>query len=155
MRYSHLFAKTREQAPRDELTKNAQLLARAGFVNKLMAGVYSYLPLGLRVLRNIEAIVREEMNAIGGQEVFLPALHPSEIWKQSGGWDSVDVLFKVVSRTEKEYALGQSHEEVVTPLAKEYVTSYKICPWPFIKSRKNSGTSCAPSPVFCAEGNLI
>jgi len=128
MRYSQLFTKTRKKAPRDELTRNAQLLVRAGFVNKLMAGVYSYLPLGLRVLRKIENIVREEMNAIGGQEVFLPALHPSENWKKTGGWDNIDVLFKIKSRTGRDYALGQSHEEVITPLVKEYVNSYKDLP---------------------------
>jgi prolyl-tRNA synthetase len=128
MKYSNLFGKTRRQAPSDELTKNAQLLVRAGYVNKLMAGVYSYLPLGLRVMQKIEDIVREEMNAVGGQELFLPALHPAENWKQTGGWESIDVLFKLKSRTEKEYALGQSHEEIITPLVKEYVTSYKDLP---------------------------
>lgn len=128
MRYTKLFTKTRKKAPKDELTKNAQLLVKAGFVNKLMAGVYSYLPLGLRVLRKIENIVREEMNAIGGQEVFLPALHPSKNWKQTKGWNNIDVLFKIKSRTKKDYALGQSHEEVITPLVKEYVNSYKDFP---------------------------
>lgn len=128
MKYSQIFSKTKRQAPKDEITKNAQLLIRAGFVNKLMAGVYTYLPLGLRVIRKIENIIREEMNAIGGQEIFMPALHPSENWKTTGAWDSVDVLFKIKSRTEKDYALGQSHEEVVTPLAKEYLNSYKDLP---------------------------
>ncbi|MGI5827945.1 MAG: proline--tRNA ligase [Patescibacteria group bacterium] len=128
MRYSNLFAKTQKNPPKDEVTRNAQLLVQAGYVNKLMAGVYSYLPLGLRVLNKISRIVREEMNAVGGQEVLLPALHPSEIWKQSGGWDSIDVLFKLESRTGKQYALGQSHEEVITPLAKEYIKSYKDLP---------------------------
>ena len=128
MRYSTLFIKTKKHAPKDELTKNAQLLVKAGFINKLMAGVYSYLPLGLKVLRKISQIVREEMNAIGGQEVFLPALHPAEIWQQTGAWESVDVLFKIKSRTKRDYALGQSHEEVITPLTKEYIQSYKELP---------------------------
>ncbi|MFC1711300.1 aminoacyl--tRNA ligase-related protein [Patescibacteria group bacterium] len=128
MKYSQLFTKTKKQAPKDELTSNAKLLVQAGFVHKTMAGVYSYLPLGLKVLRKIENIIREEMNAIGGQEVFLPALHPAENWKQSGGWDSIDVLFKIKSRTGKDYALGQSHEEVITPLMKEFINSYKNLP---------------------------
>lgn len=128
MFYSKFFTKTRKHAPKDELTKNAQLLVRAGFVNKLMAGVYSYLPLGLKVLRKVENIVREEMNAIGGQEVFLPALQPAENWEKTGGWNNIDVLFKIKSRTGKDYALGQSHEEVITPLVKEYVDSYKNLP---------------------------
>jgi prolyl-tRNA synthetase len=128
MRQSHLFTKTRREAPRDELAKNAQLLIRAGFVHKEMAGVYSYLPLGKKVLENIEAIVRKSMDAIGGQEIRMATLHPSEPWKQSGGWDAVDVLFKIQSRTEKEYALGQSEEEIVTPIAGEYGPSYKDLP---------------------------
>ena len=128
MLYSKLLTKTRKHVPKDELTKNAQLLVRAGFVNKLMAGVYSYLPLGLRVLRKIENIVRQEMDNVGGQEVFLPALHPAENWKKTGGWDSIDILFKIKSRTEKDYALGQSHEEVITPLVGEYINSYKDLP---------------------------
>jgi prolyl-tRNA synthetase len=128
MRQSHLFTKTRREAPRDELAKNAQLLIRAGFVHKEMAGVYSYLPMGARTLGNIEEIIRREMNAIGGQEIRMATLHPSEPWKQSGGWDNVDVLFKIDSRTEKEYALGQSEEEIITPIAGEYAPSYKDLP---------------------------
>jgi prolyl-tRNA synthetase len=128
MRQSQLFTKTERNAPKDEATVNAQLLARAGFVSKLMAGVYSYLPLGLRVLNNIENIVREEMNAVGGQEVSMPIIHPKSIWMTTGGWDKIDVLFKVKSRTEKDYALGQSEEEVVTPLVMKYVNTYKDLP---------------------------
>ena len=128
MRQSQLFTKTRKDAPKDEVAKNAQLLIRGGFIHKEMAGVYSYLPLGLRVLSNIEQIIREEMNAIGGQETKMATLHPSENWKQTGGWDGVDVLFKIKSRTEKEYALGQSEEEIVTPIAQEYAGSYKDLP---------------------------
>jgi prolyl-tRNA synthetase len=93
-----------------------------------MAGVYSYLPLGVRVLGKIEKIIREEMDAIGGQEIRMATLHPSENWKKTGGWDGVDVLFKIQSRTEKEYALGQSEEEIVTPIAQEYATSYRDLP---------------------------
>lgn len=125
---SRLFTSTRREAPKDEVSKNAELLVRAGFVHKEMAGSYSYLPLGLAVLRNIEAIVREEMDAIGGQEVRLATLHPSEPWKQTGAWDTVDVLFKILSRTEKEYTVGQSAEEIITPIAAEYVQSYKDLP---------------------------
>jgi prolyl-tRNA synthetase len=128
MRQSQLFTKTKREDPKDEMSKNAKLLIRAGFVHKEMAGVYSYLPLGWRVLRKIEAIIREEMNAIGGQEITMATLHPSEPWKQTGAWDNVDVLFKIQSRTEKEYALGQSEEEIVTPIVQEYVDSYKDLP---------------------------
>ncbi len=128
MRQSKLFTKARREAPSDETAKNAQLLIRAGYVHKEMAGVYSYLPLGLRVLTKVENIIREEMDLIGGQEIRMATLHPSENWKKTGGWDTVDVLFKIKSRTEKEYALGQSEEEIVTPIAQEYALSYKDLP---------------------------
>ncbi len=128
MRQSKLFTKTRKFAPKDEVAKNAQLLIRAGYIHKEMAGVYSYLLLGQRVLGKIENIIREEMDRVGGQEVRMATLHPSENWKTTGGWDAVDVLFKLQSRTEKEYALGQSEEEIVTPIAKEYALSYKDLP---------------------------
>ena len=117
MRYSQLFGHTIRQAPKDETTANARLLVQAGYVDKLMAGVYSYLPLGLRTLDNIAAIVREEMDGIGGQEVRLPMLHPKANWVATGAWDAIDVLFHVPSRTGREYALGQSEEEVAAPLA--------------------------------------
>lgn len=128
MRQSELFTRIERNAPKDEATKNAQLLARAGFVSKLTAGVYSYLPLGLRVLRKIENIVREEMNVIGGQELLMPILHPKSIWTTTGGWDKIDILFKLKGRTGKEYALGQSEEEVVVPLVMKYVRTYKDLP---------------------------
>ncbi|OGZ05031.1 MAG: hypothetical protein A2845_02010 [Candidatus Lloydbacteria bacterium RIFCSPHIGHO2_01_FULL_49_22] len=128
MLQSQLFTKTRKEAPKDEVTTNAQLLIRAGFVHKEMAGSYSYLPLGRRVLLQIESIVRDEMDRIGGQEVRMATLQPSEPWKQTGAWDKVDVIFKINSRTEKEYTIGQSAEEIVTPIAQEYVRSYKDLP---------------------------
>jgi prolyl-tRNA synthetase len=128
MLQSLLFTKTRREAPSDEVSKNAQLLIRAGFVHKEMAGSYSYLPLGRRVLENIERIVRDEMDRIGGQEIRMATLHPAEPWKQTGAWDKVDVIFKINSRTEKEYTIGQSAEEIITPIAREYVKSYKDLP---------------------------
>lgn len=128
MRYSESFVHTLKEPPKDADTINHKLLVQAGFVRQLMAGVYIYLPLGLKVLKKLENIIREEMDAIGGQEILMPALHPSVNWKQTNGWENVDVLFKLVSRTGKEYALGQSHEEVVTPLISEFALSYKDLP---------------------------
>lgn len=128
MRLSQNFVKTRSPNINNAQSVNHELLTAAGYVDQLMAGVYSYLPLGLRVLRNIEQIVREEMNAIGGQEILMAQLHPSSIWKTTGGWDNIDVLFKLKSRTNNEYALGQSQEEVVTPLVQKQVKSYKDLP---------------------------
>jgi prolyl-tRNA synthetase len=128
MRQSKLFIRTERNDPKDEETVNARLLVRAGYVEKLMAGVYAYLPLGLRVLRNIEKVVREEMDAIGGQEILMPMLHPKTIWETTGGWNSIDVLFKIQSRTGKEYALGRSEEEVVSPLIGGKIATYKDLP---------------------------
>ncbi len=128
MRQSKLFLKTSKTVSEDEPTVNGRLLEQAGFVDKLMAGVYSYLPLGLRVVNNISKIVREEMNALGASELLMPMIHPKDNWKTTGGWDNIDVLFKIKSRTEKEYALGQSEEEVVTPLVLNKVQSYKELP---------------------------
>jgi len=128
MKYSQIFTRTLREAPKDADTINHKLLTQAGYVDQLMAGVYSYMPLGLKVLRNIEQIVREEMNAIGGSEILMPVLHPKENWVTTGGWDSIDVLFKVKSRTGKDYAMGQSEEEVVTPLVMSRVNTYKDLP---------------------------
>lgn len=128
MRQSKLFLKTSKTVSEEEPTVNGRLLEQASFVSRLMAGVYTYLPLGLRTLNNISRIVREEMNAIGGSELLMPMLHPKDIWQTTGGWDNIDVLFKIHSRTEKEYALGQSEEEVVTPLVLSRVQSYKDLP---------------------------
>ncbi|MFH2085738.1 MAG: aminoacyl--tRNA ligase-related protein [bacterium] len=128
MKYSKMFVKTLKTAPAAAETMNHKLLVQAGFVRQVMAGVYTYLPLGKRVLDKISQIIREEMNTIGGQEVLMPILHPSALWKQTGGWDKIDVLFKVKSRTDREYALAQSNEETVTPLAKEWIHSSKDLP---------------------------
>lgn len=130
MRQSQLFGTTIREVPSDEVSVNAQLLIRAGFIEKLMAGVYSFLPLGLRVLQNIGRIVREEMNAIDGQEILLPALHPKELWEQTGRWKDPgrEVMFQLTGRGDREYGLGWTHEEVITPLVKRYVTSYKDLP---------------------------
>lgn len=128
MRQSKLFGKTIYEVPKDEVSKNAQLLIRAGFVDKLMAGVYYYLPLGRRVLTKIENIVREEMNGIGSQEISMSALQKKEDWEKTGRWD-VDVMMKVDTNLDKEFGLGWTHEEAVTPLAKRYVRSYKDFPF--------------------------
>ncbi|NDE67998.1 prolyl-tRNA synthetase [bacterium] len=125
MRQSHLFTKTRKEAPKDEVSKNAQLLIRAGFVHKEMAGVYSFLPLGLRTLNKICDIIREEMNAIGGQELQLTALQDKKVWEASGRWDDalVDTWFKTKLKNDTELGLGFTHEEPLTQLMKSYIRS--------------------------------
>lgn len=128
MKYSQLFSKTLKSAPANADTVNHKLLVQAGYVRQVMAGVYTYTPLGLKVLNKISNIIRNEMNDIGAQEVLMPLLHPSSIWKQTGAWDKADVLFKVKSRTGKDYALAISNEETVTPLVKEWIHSEKDLP---------------------------
>lgn len=129
MLLSQLFTRTSKEAVSDASSKNADLLTRAGYIHKTMAGVYSYLPLGLRVIRNVEKIVREEMDSVGGQEVLMSALAPKENWDATGRWDTVDVLYKTRGADEHEYALNPTHEEVVTPLAGAFIKSYRDLPF--------------------------
>jgi len=128
MRQSSLFTKARYEAPKDEVSKNAQLLIRAGYIDKLAAGIYTYLPLGLRVLKNIENIIRTEMNALGANEVLMPALHPKEFWEKTGRWSAMDDLYKVTDSSGREFALGATHEEIVVPLLAQFISSYKDLP---------------------------
>jgi len=127
MLQSKLFTKILREVPKDEKSINAQLLIRAGFVDKLMAGVYSFLPLGLRVLERIENIIREEMNNIGGQEILMPTLQPKENWEKTDRWKYQE-MFKLKNRSKKDLSLGWTHEEIVTPLVKKFVKSYKDLP---------------------------
>ncbi|MBU1074807.1 prolyl-tRNA synthetase [Patescibacteria group bacterium] len=127
MKQSKLFPKTSKTVSREEISTNAQFLVKGGFINKLMAGVYTYMPLGLRVLKKIENVIREEINAIDGQEIFMPALHPHENYVTTGR-ENIDVLFHPESVSGKKYVLGQSHEEVIVPLVKQYISSYKDLP---------------------------
>jgi prolyl-tRNA synthetase len=128
MRYSKVFSRATKSIPADSESINARLLVQAGFVDQEMAGVYTWLPLGLAVLRNVEQIVREEMNDLGASEIFMPSLQPKEYWDTTNRWEGVDVLFKLKSQTGKDYALGCTHEEVVTPLVQKFVQSYKDLP---------------------------
>ena len=130
MRQSTLFTKTRKEAPKDEEAKNAELLIRAGFVHKEMAGVYSYLPLGLRVLRRIEQVVREEMDAIGGQEIVMTALQDKELWARTDRWDDkkVDNWFKTALKSGGETGLAITHEEPLTRIMTDHISSYRDLP---------------------------
>lgn len=131
MRFSsELFTKTRKDAPKDELSNNAKLLARSGFVSKQSAGVYAYMPLGLKVLRNIEKIIREEMNALGAQEVLLTTLQEPQVWEITGRWSDkvVDDWFKTKLRGGTELGLANTHEEALVSLLTQYVDSYQDLP---------------------------
>lgn len=128
MKQSQLFTRTIKELPKDETSFNAQALIRAGFIDKTAAGVYSFLPLGWRVINKLKNIVITEMEAIEGQEINMPSLTSRENWRATGRWDTLDVLFKTSGLDEKEYALNPTHEEVVTPLAKKFINSYRELP---------------------------
>jgi prolyl-tRNA synthetase len=130
MYQSHLFTKTRKEAPKDEVSKNAELLIRAGYIHKEMAGVYAFLPLGLRVLKNIEAIVREEMDSIGGQEIELTALQEKKVWEKTSRWDDrvVDNWFKTKLKNDTELGLAFTHEEPLTIIMRDHIRSYNDLP---------------------------
>lgn len=130
MKVSQLFTRTSKTAPADEVAKNAQLLIRAGFVYKEMAGVYAYLPLGLRVIEKIKQIVREEMNAIDSNELIMTGLQRKDVWERTGRWNDevVDIWFKTKLKDETELGLGWSHEEPIVEMMKQFVRSYKDLP---------------------------
>lgn len=130
MRQSQLFTKTRREAPKDEVAKNAQLLMRAGYIHKEMAGVYAYLPLGLRVQEKIKAVVREEMNAIGGVELLMTTLQHKELWEMTKRWsdETVDIWFKSTLQAGGEVGLAWSHEEPIGNMMREYIASYRDLP---------------------------
>ena len=128
MRWSDAFVPTLREDPADAEAVSHRLLVRAGYVRQLMSGVYSLLPLGLRVVHKITAIVRSEMDRIGAQEFRLPALHPAEIWQRSGRWESMgEEMFRLVDRKGADVGLGMTHEEIFTTLASE-LRSYKQLP---------------------------
>ena len=129
MKQSILYTKTTKTTPSDEVAKNAKLLLKAGFVHKEMAGVYTYLPLGLLVLKKIENIIRKEMIGVGGQEILMPVLHPKTLWEKTGRWSTLESLFKFTGlNSNVEFALGPTHEEIITPLVQGQNISYKDLP---------------------------
>src|SRR3989344_288563 len=129
MKFSKLFTKTIKEVPADESSVNAQLLIKGGFISKVMAGVYNYLPLGLRVLNKINNIIRDEMNATGAEELFMSVLQSKETWTTSGRWDTAkEVMYQFKDGSGKEVGLGWTHEEPLTEVAKHFISSYKDLP---------------------------
>ena len=130
MRLSKSFIKTFREVGKEETARNAELLIKAGYINKEMAGVYSYLPLGLKVLRNIENVIREELNAIGCEEIQMTALQNPEPWEKSGRWNSekMDIWFKTDLSSGGQLGLAPTHEEPITNLMKKFISSYKDLP---------------------------
>jgi prolyl-tRNA synthetase len=130
MKQTQLFTKTRREGPKDEVAKNAELLIRAGFINKEMAGVYSFLPLGLRTLNKIMDIIREEMNSIGGEEVLLTSLQERTNWEKTGRWSDevVDNWFRTKLKNGTELGLAFTHEEPLTALMRDHIRSFRDLP---------------------------
>src|SRR5262245_58534208 len=129
MRWSQYFIPTLREDPADAEVVSHRLLLRAGVVRQLSAGIYSFLPLGQRIALKVMQILREEMNRIGGQEFFLPALHPADIWKESGRWDAIgDEMFRLKDRKSVDLCLGMTHEEIFTSIARDELRSYKQLP---------------------------
>jgi len=126
MLQSKLFLKTKRKISKEKAI-SARLLIRGGFIEKLASGIYNFLPLGFLVLKKIERIIREEMKKIGGQEILLATLHPKEIWEKTGRWEKMGDLYKI-KENGSQFALGPTHEEVITPLVKKYISSYKDLP---------------------------
>jgi len=146
MRQSKLFTRTKKEAPTDEVSKNAELLIRGGFIHKEMAGVYSYLPLGLRVLCKIEDIIREEMNDVGGTEMRTAVFQNKEVWEKSNRWDDavVDTWFKTKLKNGGEVGLSFTNEEAYSSILKQYISSYKdlpIYPYDFKNIFRNEARS--------------
>src|SRR6056297_1051592 len=130
MRQSKLFAKTKKKAPKDAETISHKYLAKGDFIEQSISGVYSYLPLGWRVFRNIERIIREEMESLGAEEVYLPAMQNKNLWLETGRWETIDPpLFKFEDRHDREIALGPTHEEGITDIVRHRVDSYKDLPF--------------------------
>src|SRR5512146_3194856 len=129
MRMSRLFSQTLRDAPSEAEVASYQLLLRAGFIRQLAAGVFSYLPLALRAMSRIQNIIREEIEAIGGQESTMPVVHPAELWQESGRWYEIDAeLGRFKDRTGRDMVLGMTHEEVVADLVRKAVRSYRQLP---------------------------
>ena len=127
MLQSVIFPKTKKEAPKDAESINHKLLVRGGFIDQLMAGSWTLLPLGWRVVNKINQIIREEMNAVGGQELLMPLLHPKKIWDETGRWNKAkDVMYQFKDFRDREYALSFTHEEIVMDLLRKNIKKIEI-----------------------------
>ena len=141
MRYSQFGLTTLKEVPSEAELLSHQLMLRAGLIRRLASGLFTWMPLGLRVLRKIEAIVREEMDRAGALELLMPAVHPAELWQESGRWEEYgSLLLRMSDRAEREYCFGPTHEEVMTDVARRELRSYKQLPINWYRSRRNSAT---------------
>jgi len=132
MKTTDLLIPTQKEAPNDAKVISHQLMIRAGLISKLASGLYSYLPVGLRVIHKVEKIIREEMDRSGAQEVLMPVAQPAELWQDSGRWDEYGPeLLRFKDRHDRDFCLGPTHEEVITNIASQYLRSYKQLPMNF------------------------
>ena len=132
MRASQFFFNTQKEAPADAELLSHKLMVRAGLIKRLGSGLYSWMPLGLRVLRKVEAIVRDEMNNAGALELLMPAVQPRELWDETGRWAVFGPqMLKITDRHEREFCFGPTHEEVITDIARKEIRSYKQLPLNF------------------------
>ena len=129
MRYSQFFLPTLKEVPAEAEVVSHQYMLRAGMIRKLASGIYSFLPLGLRAMKKVEKIIREEMDRAGGLELFLPSVQPAELWKETGRWDVMgDELLRLKDRHDRDFCYGPTHEEVITDLVRREVRSYRELP---------------------------
>ena len=141
MRYSEMFLPTVREVPSDAETVSHQLMVRAGMIRKLTSGVYSYLPLGFKVIKKLEKIIREEMDRAGAQELFMPSVQPAELWQESGRWSMYGKeLLRFKDRHNRECCLGPTHEEVITDIVRNEIKTYRQLPETFTRSRPSSAT---------------
>lgn len=144
MRTSQILISTLKETPADAEIVSHQLMLRAGLIRRLASGLYTWLPMGLRVLRKTEAIVREEMNQAGAQELLMPSVQPSELWQESQRWEKYGPeLLRITDRHNREFCYGPTHEEVITDLVRQEIRSYKQLPINFIRSKLNSAMKFA------------
>ena len=133
MKTTQLLIPTQKEAPNDAKIISHQLMIRAGLISKLASGLYSYLPMGVRILKKVEAIIREEMDKVGSQEVLMPVTQPAELWQESGRWEQYGPeLLRFKDRHGREFCMGPTHEEVITTMAAQYIRSYKQLPMSFV-----------------------
>ena len=125
MRLSHMFARTQRETPGEAELISHQLMLRAGYIRQLASGIFSYLPLGWRVIKKLEAIMREEMDGIGGQEILMPVVHPAEVWQETKRWYEIGPeLVRFIDRGERDMVLAMTHEEVIADIARHEIVSY-------------------------------
>ena len=154
MRVSRFPLFTLKEIPADAEVISHQLMLRAGLIRRLAAGIYTWLPLGLRVLRKVEAVVREEMNRIGALEILMPAVQPAELWQESSRWEKYGPeLLRFKDRHEREFCFGPTHEEVITDLLRREIKSYNNCPSAITSCKPNSVTRSVPVSASCGRAN--